>query len=700
MCKIHFFYIMRNLFVYIVFFSALVVSGCSSEEDAVSQSTLDPNVVAFSTNGQKGMTRSGATVTSLTTFNVWSSTADGNAYIGALDGSGEAFTYDALSEVFKSDVNHYWPSVGTLNFFASNGFKEMYEYHTDVTPHDAVVNYINEGIRDIVCATVRTGTKTIPYPLLFHHVLSQVKVTVEAKDKTQDLQYRVVGITMTTQDVGRYYYATSTGGIGTWGLINAGSTRAYAFGANMPAVFEKDGRFASTDYWNVLPCVNDLVFSIQYQVIQNGVVISDFTGANAKTVTVSSPGLLSEKKYTYNFKLGIDNDDVITFTLEMSDWTDGGTTDMDVPEIPPTSVSLNTSTLKSTLNTTPQKLVTTIEPEDANPNVEYSTSDPEVAIVDSEGNITTTGYGHCTLTVKSEIDPTIKDDCEFVASDDVVRTTAKRNTLTKIKKMRDTGFTEFPLWEGLTPCPQWNLDPSKAPVFEVVIKYNGEEYIGKSDDNMMVYFDAIPIYLSIMGDNSAGTIGESCGMYFRGCSDNDVVTLEKLYINGTEVTFLPVKYTWNYSELPQIYVDEDAEDAGSGIILGGISPEINIWDEIKITYTYGNSTGAVYKNWNEAYSSIPLTYSEKTTTLSVQTYQSSYFGTQYRLTSPSLLESRTEKYLDLGQEQTTTKRTVFGVIKTQTGGKILHLLPLPGESAALINIKSISINGIVIYPAE
>lgn len=36
---------MRNLFVYIVFFSALVVSGCSSEEDAVSQSTLDPNVV-------------------------------------------------------------------------------------------------------------------------------------------------------------------------------------------------------------------------------------------------------------------------------------------------------------------------------------------------------------------------------------------------------------------------------------------------------------------------------------------------------------------------------------------------------------------------------------------------------------------------------------------------------------------------------
>ena len=326
----------KKILFSICFFLTCILSSCSNEDllQNTGVSSLDKSsVVYFSccSNGQKGMTRSGATVTSLTTFNVWSSTADGNAYIGALNGSGEAFTYDALSEVFKSDVNHYWPSVGTLNFFASNVFTQMDEYHSDQTPHDAVASYTNDGSKDIVCATVRTGTKTIPYPLLFHHVLSQVKVTAEAKDKTQDLQYRVVGITMTTQDDGLYHYATSTGGIGTWELNDDSSTRAYAFGANMPAVFEKDGRFASTDYWNVLPCVNDIVFSIQYQVIQNGVVISDFTGANAKTVTVSSPGLLSEKKYTYNFKLGIDNDDVITFTQTISAWEDGTTTDIDVP---------------------------------------------------------------------------------------------------------------------------------------------------------------------------------------------------------------------------------------------------------------------------------------------------------------------------------------------------------------------------------
>ena len=343
---------MKKLFLMAILATGtLAMSSCSNEDELASSgqvSTLDQNVVAFSTNGQKGLTRSGATVTSLTTFNVWSSTADGNDYIGTLGdgGSGEAFTYDALSEVFKSDVNHYWPSVGTLNFFASNVFTQMDGYHSDQTPHDAVVEYTNDGSKDIVCATVRTGTKTIPYPLLFHHVLSQVKVTAEAKDKTQDLQYRVVGITMTTQDDGKYHYATSTAGIGTWELNDESSTRAYAFGANMPSVFEKDGRFASTDYWNVLPCVNDLVFSIQYQVIQNGVVISDFTGANAKTVTVSSPGLLSEKKYTYNFKLGIDNDDVITFTSTVSDWEDTDPVDLDVPEAEANNIITYTASSK------------------------------------------------------------------------------------------------------------------------------------------------------------------------------------------------------------------------------------------------------------------------------------------------------------------------------------------------------------------
>ena len=378
------------------------------------------------------MTRSGATVTSLTTFNVWSSTADGNAYIGALNGSGEAFTYDALSEVFKSDVNHYWPSVGTLNFFASNVFTQMDEYHSDQTPHDAVALYTNDGSKDIVCATVRTGTKTIPYPLLFHHVLSQVKVTAEAKDKTQDLQYRVVGITMTTQDDGLYHYATSTGGIGTWELNDDSSTRAYAFGANMPSVFEKDGRFASTDYWNVLPCVNDIVFSIQYQVIQNGVVISDFTGANAKTVTVSSPGLLSEKKYTYNFKLGIDNDDVIILDPGISDWDDEDPIDLDVPL--DLSFSLTPKTMNFTVLRSTQDLTATVYPLTVSQDVTFSSNDPKIATVSSDGTVTAYCDGVCKVTATSVLDPTLKDTCSV--------------TVTPPRSARNRGCYDFDVDEG------------------------------------------------------------------------------------------------------------------------------------------------------------------------------------------------------------------------------------------------------------
>ena len=418
MFKIQMFYIMKKLFLMAILATGtLAMSSCSNEDELASSgqvSTLDPNVVAFRTNGQKGMTRSGATVTSLTTFNVWSSTADGNAYIGALDGSGEAFTYDALSEVFKSDVNHYWPSVGTLNFFASNVFTQMDGYHSDQTPHDAVVEYTNDGSKDIVCATVRTGTKTIPYPLLFHHVLSQVKVTAEAKDKTQDLQYRIVGITMTTQDDGKYHYATSTAGIGTWELNDEESTRAYAFGANMPSVFEKDGRFASTDYWNVLPCVNDIVFSIQYQVIQNGVVISDFTGANAKTVTVSSPGLLSEKKYTYNFKLGIDNDDVITLDPGISDWDDEDPIDLDVPL--DLSFSLTPKKMNFTVLRSTQDLTATVYPLTVSQDVTFSSNDPKIATVSSDGIVTAYCDGVCKVTATSVLDPTLKDTCSVTVT--------------------------------------------------------------------------------------------------------------------------------------------------------------------------------------------------------------------------------------------------------------------------------------------
>ena len=573
---------MKKKILFLIYFSfTCILSSCSNEDELASSgqvSTLDPNVVAFSTNGQKGMTRSGATVTSLTTFNVWSSTADGNAYIGALNGSGEAFTYDALSEVFKSDVNHYWPSVGTLNFFASNVFTQMDEYHSDQTPHDAVALYTNDGSKDIVCATVRTGTKTIPYPLLFHHVLSQVKVTAEAKDKTQDLQYRVVGITMTTQDDGLYHYATSTGGIGTWELNDDSSTRAYAFGANMPSVFEKDGRFASTDYWNVLPCVNDIVFSIQYQVIQNGVVISDFTGANAKTVTVSSPGLLSEKKYTYNFKLGIDNDDVIILDPGISDWDDEDPIDLDVPL--DLSFSLTPKTMNFTVLRSTQDLTATVYPLTVSQDVTFSSNDPEIATVSSDGTVTAYRDGVCRVTATSVLDSTLTDTC-FVT-----------------------------------------------------------------------------------------------------------------------VTVLPVKYTWTYSELPKIYLNEDDEDAGSGCIIGGLSPEININDDVRITYTYGNSTGKVYKSAYAARISTPFSFSEKTITLRPEKVESSIFGTFYRLTSDQLKETREEKYLYLGQQETITIREVFGVIKTERTGNILTFHPLPGEAAALINIKSISINGTVIYPTE
>ena len=540
----------KKILFSICFSLTCILSSCSNEDilQNAGVSSLDKSsVVSFSccSNGQKGLTRSGATVTSLTTFNVWSSTADGNDYIGTLGdgGSGEAFTYDALAEVFKSDVNHYWPSVGTLNFFASNVFTQMDGYYSDQTPHDAVVEYTNDGSKDIVCATVRTGTKTIPYPLLFHHVLSQVKVTAEAKDKTQDLQYRVVGITMTTQDDGVYHYATSTAGIGTWELNDEESTRAYAFGANMPAVFEKDGRFASTDYWNVLPCVNDIVFSIQYQVIQNGVVISDFTGANAKTVTVSSPGLLSEKKYTYNFKLGIDNDDVITLDPGISDWDDEDPIDLDVPL--DLSFSLIPKTMLFTTLKTTQDLTATVAPSTASQDVTYLTTNRNIADVDTEGSVISYADGTCRVVAKSVLDPTLTDTCTVTVSS---QRTYKMSSCHDIN-VQD-GEDNCTLFYDISPMIElyntsyypWSTGWPHQDKIVMVIRVNGVEKTLTSSRGYYKYYNNYHLMRFDTRSFLSGIYSEKSGIhvYSNPVTNKSEITLEMALDDYAEFTICPV----------------------------------------------------------------------------------------------------------------------------------------------------------------
>ena len=296
----------------------LAMTSCSNDDEMLNESArvINPNEIAFDT-GQKGISsKSGTTVTSLTDFYVRASTSDDEVYF-----DGEHFSYDGSA--FRSERNHYWPITGTLNFYASN-------IQEDITNANKVENYECDGENDWVTATVKAGEKTIPYPLTFQHVLSQIKISAEAKDKEQDLEYKVVGVKMTTPNKGTYTFADATSGSGTWEIDNS-SSADYTFSGNMGVAFGEDDTWQGSDYWNILPIADGTItFDVQYQVIQNGQVIGDFTGVNSKQVTVEAPNLLSGKIYIYNFVLAINSEDVITFTVNNTSWIDGSIIDIAV----------------------------------------------------------------------------------------------------------------------------------------------------------------------------------------------------------------------------------------------------------------------------------------------------------------------------------------------------------------------------------
>ncbi len=80
-------------------------------------------------------------------------------------------------------------------------------------------------------------------------------------------------------------------------------------------------------------------------------------------------------------------------------------------EIPVLSISLsNTELLMREGYST--ELIAIVHPENAtDKRVVWSTSDPNVAIVDSNGNVTATGVGTAIITVTSVYDPTVKNQC-------------------------------------------------------------------------------------------------------------------------------------------------------------------------------------------------------------------------------------------------------------------------------------------------
>lgn len=322
---------------HIFFLSALVaatglMTSCSNDDDMLSEvsspTSMDANSIVFSTNDVTPSTRSAVTITNLSKFTVDAVTADKKNYFASVD-----FTFNGSKSVFESATPYYWPTDGSLSFFAISdpGTKSV---NSDAVPSYTYNDWAAE--KDLVASSAIAGQKMSPFYLGFYHATSQIRVTAEPADKSQALTYKLMSIKLTTPSTGTLAFSNVNGEKASWTIDNT-KTKTYAYDSALPISFTNQGKAnPSNVYWNILPVKDGTMkFEIQYQVIQNGRVIADFTGENKKVCEVKSPKLDMGKKYNYNFLLPVDaQSTVITFTTTVLNWMNGSDSNITLPNTP------------------------------------------------------------------------------------------------------------------------------------------------------------------------------------------------------------------------------------------------------------------------------------------------------------------------------------------------------------------------------
>ena len=385
---------------------AIVTLASCNDDESMTQYRDDSRTIAFATH-QKA-TRSGETISSLDQFTVSAVNADNSAYYSNVD-----YVYNPGEGVFKSEVPRYWPADGSLSFYAINQ-TGMYAVDGNNVPYFTYTNW--SGEKDLVAATVKSGVKTVPYPLTFKHITSQIYVSAEAQDKTGDLTYKLLSVKMTAPSTGTYRFADATEGTGTWEVDNS-VTSEYSYEDGLPRTFRQNGQVElSSTYWNILPVTDgDIQFLIEYQILQSDKVVADFTGVNARTCAASSPGLLPGKQYVYNFVLPFSSAEEICFTATVSDWGDRESNDLE-PKILLESFELSATSVSANpvQQTQYQLYAQNFIPAEASHTVRWSSDNPEVATVDPyTGMVQLLKSGSANVTATATDGSGVQRTCHF-----------------------------------------------------------------------------------------------------------------------------------------------------------------------------------------------------------------------------------------------------------------------------------------------
>lgn len=308
---------MKKIFLFAAL-TAAVLSSCSNDDDFVGSgantgaTNLQADQISFVTNNPAA-TRAGD-VTSLTAFTATAITNDGKVYF-------DDMPFALSSGVFTSLDPYFWPSTGTLDFFAVNAGAIR---TTNGVPS---VNFLaNDGSIDFVAATYKKASKMASVPLTFRHILSRLTVKVKPYDASDGYDYQVTGVRAYVKGSGVYKYDATTGGAGTW--ESKKDYKTYSFTTGLPGYVGKSysGKvLAPTQVFYVIPATtsSDMVtFDLDYKVYKNGVLISDCTGDNCGTIDISEPDLAMGKSVCYILEPSYyeDGSNVIKFTSTVTPW--------------------------------------------------------------------------------------------------------------------------------------------------------------------------------------------------------------------------------------------------------------------------------------------------------------------------------------------------------------------------------------------
>ncbi len=289
-----------------VLLTGAAMTSCTNDDDVTNwdDTYLSRNgIISFKAESMP-QTRAGeATANTLSSFNV--AVFDNTSRSTLLDR--ETFTYDTDAAVFKSATDYYWPVSGTVNINAiANGDRSNFATYPSASVPYSTYKYVNtSATTDLQAASAVSAEKQSPYPLTFKHILSKVKVKVQAAETTQ-LDYQLSSIKMTMPKTGTYVFPTEADSDGLWSISSDTQDKTFS-SAYVNETSQQSFPYTMThtqsvwtDWCYILPTTTEpIIFEVEYKVYKGSLLVGDFTGNAAKTVTVAKPSLEMGKEYTY-----------------------------------------------------------------------------------------------------------------------------------------------------------------------------------------------------------------------------------------------------------------------------------------------------------------------------------------------------------------------------------------------------------------